>query len=144
MTADETDPVALTPDSRPDRDLRVKLNAHLEITFETWFRDGIGAGRGGIALKTVDHGVKISLFGRLDGSGYGGTVNSFMEDGIIGVVFFHRAEVVGTFEKVRTLATCIFGAYGLAVNALRRETLSRYKDGRRIPLRGRWMKVRGM
>ena len=46
MTRDVSDPIALSPNARPDADLGVQLHAHLEVAFEDRFGDGKGA-RGG-------------------------------------------------------------------------------------------------
>ena len=125
MSADVTDPVALTPDARADGDFGVKLHAHLKVSLESWFRDGIRASGRRVALEAIDHSIKITFLVR---GLYGwcrnrGSVDSFVEDWVVGVVFFHRAEIVWTFEQMRALATGVFGANGLAVDALCRETL---------------------
>lgn len=125
MSANVTDPVALTPNAWADGDFGVKLNAHLKVSLKSWFRDGIGASGGRIALETIDHSIKIAFLVRgLDGwCRDRGPVDSFVQDWIVGVVFFHRAEIVWTFEQMRALATGVFGTNGLAVDALCRETL---------------------
>lgn len=46
-----------------------------------------------------------------------------MQDRVFGVVLFHRVEVGGTFEEVDALAGGVFGADGLAVDALGGEAL---------------------
>ena len=46
MTRDVSDPIALSPNARPDADLGVQLHAHLEVAFEDRFGNGKGA-RGG-------------------------------------------------------------------------------------------------
>ena len=124
MTGDVADPVALTPDTRTDRDFRIKLNTHLEIALEDGLGDWKRARSGGVAYKTAhDHGLVIALFRNLCWSLNGSAVDGFVEDGVVRVVLFHGAEVVGTFEEVGALTRCVFGAYRLAVDALRRETL---------------------
>ena len=52
-----------------------------------------------------------------------------MEDGVVGVGVFHGAEVVGALEEVLALAGGVFGADGLAVDALRGEALWRRGGG---------------
>lgn len=119
MSADIADPIPLAPNAGPDRDLRVQLHTHLEIPLQRGLRDWIGTRRGGITLEAVDHGVEIAFFGYLVGCHHGGTVDSFMEDGIIRIVFLHGAEVIGTLEQMRALATGVLRTYRLAVDALR-------------------------
>lgn len=125
MSANVADPVALTPDARADGDLGVELNAHLKVSLKSWFRDGIGASGRRIALETIDHRIKITfLAGGLDGwCRDWGSVDSFVQDWVVRVVFFHRAEIVGAFEQMRALATGVFGTNGLAIDTLCRETL---------------------
>ena len=98
MTANEADPVALTPNTRADGDFGIQLNAHLEIAFEAGFRNRIRAGRGGIALESIDHGIEISLLRSFDRCWNWSTVDSFMKDRVVGVVFLHGGEVVRAFE----------------------------------------------
>ncbi len=98
MTTDEANPVALTPNTGSDRDFWVQLNAHLEITLKVWLRNRIRARRRGIALKSIDHGVKISFLWCFDGRWYRSTVDSFMKDWVVGVVFLHGSEVIRAFE----------------------------------------------
>lgn len=100
MSADVTDPVALTPNARADGDFGVKLNAHLKVSLKGWFWDGIRAGGGRIALETIDHSIKIAflVWGLDRWCRDRGSVDSFVQDWIVGVVFFHRAEIVWTFE----------------------------------------------
>lgn len=43
VATDVADPIALSPNARADRDLRVQLHAHLKVAFEGRFRDGIGS-----------------------------------------------------------------------------------------------------
>ena len=122
MTRDVSDPVALSPNAGTNTDLGVQLHTHLEIALEDGLGDGKGAGGGGIALE-ADHGVVIALLGFGGGSDGGGAVDGFMEDGVVGVMFFHGAEVIGTLEQMLTLTRSIFGANGLTVDALCGETL---------------------
>lgn len=102
VTGNVSDPIALAPNTRPDTDLGVQLNAHLEIALENGFGDGKGAGSGGVALE-AEHGVMIALLGFGGGSDGGSAVDGFMEDGVVGVVFFHGIEVIGTLEQMLTL-----------------------------------------
>ncbi len=71
----------------------------------------------------ADHGVVIALLGFGRGSDGGSAVDGFMEDRVVRVGVFHGTEVVGTLEQVLTLTGGIFGADGLAVDALRGEAL---------------------
>lgn len=125
MSTDVADPVALTPNARADRDFGVELNAHLKVSLKSWFRDGIGASGRRIALETIDHSIKVTFLVRgLDGwCRDWGSVDSFVQDWIVRVVFFHRAEIVGTFEQMGALATGVFGSNRLAIDTLCRETL---------------------
>lgn len=52
-----------------------------------------------------------------------------MQDRVVGVVLFHRVEVGGTFEEVDALAGGVFGADGLAVDALGGEALGGWVSG---------------
>ena len=128
VPTDEAQPVALAPNSRSHRHLRVQLHAHLEVAFKHWRRDGIGVAHLRTTLEaTIDHGIEVALlrsFGRrgLDRS----AVDSFVENRVVGIVFLHGAQVVGTLEEMLALARGVFGADGLAVDALRRKTLYRY------------------
>lgn len=125
MSADVADPVALTPNARADGDFGVELNAHLKVSLKRWFGDGIGTSGRRIALETIDHSIKITFLVRgldrwcRDWS----SVDSFVQDWIVRVVFFHRAEIVGTFEQMGALATGVFGTNGLAIDTLCRKTL---------------------
>ena len=71
----------------------------------------------------ADHGVVIALLGFGRGSDGRSAVDGFMKDGVVRVGVFHGTEVVGTLEQVLTLTGGIFCTDGLAVDALRRETL---------------------
>ena len=117
VTGDVSDPIALSPNARADTDLGVQLHAHLKVAFEDRFGDGKGARGGGVALE-ADHGVVIALLGFGGGSDGRGAVDGFMEDGVVGVVFFHGTEVIGTLEQMLTLTRGVFCAYGLAVDTL--------------------------
>ena len=66
----------------------------------------------------ADHGVVIALLGFGGGSDCRGAVDGFMEDGVVGIVFLHGTEVVGTLEQMLTLTRSVFCADGLAVNTL--------------------------
>ena len=118
MTGDVSNPISLPPDARSNTDFRVQLYAHLEIAFEDRFRYREGAGSRGIALE-ADHGVVIALLGFGGGGDCRSAVDGFVEDWIVRVVLFHSTEVIGTLEQVLTLTRSIFGAYGLAIDALR-------------------------
>lgn len=74
-------------------------------------------------MKAAEHGVVIALLGFGRGSDGGGAVDGFMEDGVVGVVFLHGIEVIGTLEQMLTLTRGIFCANGLAVDALCGEAL---------------------
>lgn len=126
VTTNVTDPIPLTPDTRSNRNLRVQLHTHLKIAFECRFRDWVGTRRGGVTLEAVDHGVEVSFFWRLVRCGNRGTVDSFMEDGVIGVVLLHGAEIIRTLEKMGALTAGVLRTDRLAIDALRRETL--YED----------------
>ena len=119
VPGDVSNPIALPPNPRSNADLGVQLHAHLKIAFEDRLRYGKRAGRGGIALE-ANHGVVVALLGFVGGGGDGGgAVDGFVQDGIVRVVLFHGAEVVGALEQVLTLTGGVFGADGLAVDALR-------------------------
>lgn len=122
MTRDVANPIALSPNARSNTDLWVQLHAHLKIAFEDGFGDREGARGRGVALK-ADHGVVITLLGFGRGSDGRSAVDRFVENGIVRIVFFHGTEVIGTLEQVLTLTGGILCADGLAVDALRRETL---------------------
>ena len=124
MATNETNPVALTPNTRSDRDFWIQLNAHLEIALKVGFWNRIRASRRGIALKSVDHSIKVSLLRSFDWCWYRSTVDSFMEDWVVGVVFLHSSKVIRAFEQMRTLTRGIFRTNRLTVDALRRQTLN--------------------
>ncbi len=113
----------MTPYAGADRDLRVQLNAHLEIALQGGLRDRIGARGGGVALEATDHGFVIALLGRLRRRGGGGAVDGFVEDRVVRVVFLHGAEVGGAFEEMLALPGGVLCADGLTVDALRRQAL---------------------
>lgn len=99
MAADVADPIALSPDTWADRNLRVELDAHLKVAFEGRFRDGIGARRGGrVTLEAIDHGVKVTLLRSLVGGGDWGTIDCFVQDWVVRIMFLHCAEVIGTLK----------------------------------------------
>lgn len=123
MPRDVADPIALTPDTRSDGDFRIQLHAHLEIALKNRLRNGERARGGGIALEAANHGLVIALFGRFGRRDGRGTVDGFVQDRVIGVVLLHGAKVVWAFKKVLTLAGGVLCADGLAVDALRGETL---------------------
>jgi len=74
-------------------------------------------------LEAAHHCVVVALLGRLRRGDSGGAVDGFVKDGVVRVVLLHGAEVVGTFDQMLALARGILGANGLAVDALRRQTL---------------------
>ena len=125
MTRDIADPIALTPNTRTNRDPRVQLNTHLKIAFEHRFRDGKGSRRGRVTLEARHHSLVVAFgwFGSFGGSGVRSAVDGFVEDGIFGVVFFHGGEVVGAFKEVLALAGGVFRTDRLTVDALRRQAL---------------------
>lgn len=50
-------------------------------------------------------------------------VDGFMEDRVVGIMFFHGGEVVWAFKEMLALARGIFRTHGLTVDALSGETL---------------------
>ena len=60
----------------------------------------------------------IALFGFGRGSDCRGAVHGVMEYGLVGIVFFHGTEIVGTLEQVLTLTRGVFCADRLAVDTL--------------------------
>ena len=93
MPTDEAQPVALAPDTRSNRDLRVQLHTHLEIALELRRRDGVLMAHLRTTLETaVDHGVQVTLLGGFGGGSlHRGAVDSFVEDWVVGVMFLHGA-----------------------------------------------------
>ena len=73
----------------------------------------------------ADHGIVITLLGFGRGRNGGSAVDGFVEDGVVRVVLFHGTKVIGAFEQVLTLAGGVLCTNGLAVDALRGETLYR-------------------
>ena len=70
-------------------------------------------------MEAADHGFVIALLGLFGrGSDCRGAVDGFMEDGVVGIVFFHGTEVVGTLEQVLTLTRSVFGSNALTVYTL--------------------------
>ena len=119
VPGDIPDPIALPPNPRSNTNLGIQLHAHLEIAFEDRLGYRERAGRGGVALE-ANHGVVVALLGFVGGGGDGGgAVDGFVQDGVVRVVLFHRTEVVGALEQVLALTGGVFGADGLAVDALR-------------------------
>jgi hypothetical protein len=148
VSADERDPVALAPDALSDADFRVQLHAHLKVALESGFGDGEAAApKGAVALEARgrDHDEVIGVGGGARalvrflvaaggqfgdagraGSGraaVGGVRGGELEEGVLGVVFFHGIEVGLAVEEVGALARGVFRADRLAVDALRGETL---------------------
>lgn len=68
-------------------------------------------------MEAIDHGIQVSLLRGFHGR-CGRTVGGEFKDGVLRVVFFHSVEVVWAFEEVGALAGGVFGADGLAVDAL--------------------------
>lgn len=128
MPTDKAQPIPLAPNTRAHRDLGVQLDAHLEIALKLWHRDGVGMTHLRTPLEAaIDHSVKVSLLGRLGrGSLHRGTVDGLVEDRIVGIVFFHCAQVIRALEEMLTLARGVLCAHGLAVDALRGETLRNF------------------
>ena len=123
MARDEADPVALPPDAVANRDFRVELNADLEIAFETGLRDWQSSRSDRLALETtIHHSVQISLLRSLHCWG-GSSISSKFEDRALGVVFLHRIQVGRAFEQMSSLTAGVLRTDGLAVDALRRQTL---------------------
>lgn len=124
MSTDVADPVALAPNARTDGDFRIQLHTHLKIAFECGFGDGIGTRGGRVALEAINHRVEIALLiWGFVWRGDRGAIDSFMQDWIVRIVFLHGTEIVGTLKQMGTLPAGIFGAYGLTIDALCRETL---------------------
>ena len=125
VPTNEAQPIALAPDSRSHRDLRVQLHAHLEVALKLRRGYGIRVAHLRTALEpSIDHGIEVALLGGFGRRGLGrSAVDSFMENGVVGVMFLHGAQVVGTLEEMLALARSVFGADGLAVDALCRKTL---------------------
>ena len=122
MPGNISHPIALSPNAWPNTDFGIQLHAHLEIALEDGFRDRKSA-RGRRVTLEANHAVVIALLGLSGGCDGRGAVDGFMQDGVFRVGVFHGAEVVRTLEQVLTLTGGIFGADGLAVDALRGETL---------------------
>ena len=125
MPTNEAQPVALAPDSRSHRDLRVQLHAHLKVALKLRRRDRIRVAHLRTTLEaSIDHGIEVALLGGFGRGGLGrSAVNSFVENWVVGVMFLHGAQVVGALKEMLALARGVFGANGLAVNALRGKTL---------------------
>lgn len=71
----------------------------------------MGSGRG-TALESIDHGVKVPLFGCLHGCMLGRiAVNSLMKDRVVRVMFLHSVQIIRAFEEVRALAAGVFGSH---------------------------------
>lgn len=127
MTTDEADPVPLAPYAWSDGDLGVELDTHLEIAFQAGFGYGEGL-RGGrsAALETADHGIKVSLLGRLGRRVLGrGAIDSLVQDRVVRVVFFHGVEEGRTLEEMGALTAGVLGSNGLTVVALCGQALPR-------------------
>lgn len=124
MSANEAHPIPLTPDAGSDTDLGIELYAHLEVAFESRHRDSIVVAHGAGSLEAVHHGFVIALLRCLDGRDLGWrAIDGLVEDRIVRVVLLHGLKVVGALEEVLALTGGVFGANGLAVDALCRETL---------------------
>ncbi len=76
-------------------------------------------------METIDHSIKIAFFVR----GFDGwrrdrcAVDGFVQDRVVGIMFLHRAEVVGAFQQMGALTAGVFRTNGLAIDALCRKTL---------------------
>lgn len=125
MPTNEAQPITLAPDARPHRDLWVQLHAHLEVTLQLRHRNRKRMAHLCTTLEaSIDHGVEIALLGCFGRRGLGrSAVDGFVKDWVVGVMLLHSAQIVGAFEEVLALARGVFGAHGLAVDALRRQTL---------------------
>lgn len=125
MSTNKAHPIPLPPDPLPYRDLRIQLDAHLKIALKLRHWNRVRVTHLSATLEAaIDHGVEVSFLGRLGRCGlYGGAVDSFMEDGVVGVVLFHGAEVIGALEEMLALAGGVLRAHRLAIDALRGETL---------------------
>lgn len=133
MSTNIADPIPLSPNARPNIDPRIQLHTHLEIPLEDRFRNREAFARAAVTLKASRRSGKgslmIALLGCLDRRGrWSGPVDGFVEDGVIGIVFFHGSEVVWAFEEMLALAGGVLGPNGLTVDALRGETL-RVEEG---------------
>ena len=113
----------MTPDPRPNGDIRAQLQAHLKVTLERRPRDRKRACPNGIALEAVHHGVEVPLLRRLHG-GRRRPIRRELEDRVVRVMLLHRVQVIGAFEEMGALAARVLRAYGLTVDALRRKTLA--------------------
>ena len=125
MPADKAHPIPLPPDPLPHGDLRIQLDTHLEIALKLRHGDRVRVAHLRATLEaTIDHGVEVSFLRGLGRCGlYRGAIDSFMEDGVVGVVLFHCAEIIGALEEMLALARGVLRAHRLAVDALRGETL---------------------
>lgn len=74
-------------------------------------------------MEAIDHGVKVTLLRSLVGGGDWGTIDCFVQDWVVRIMFLHCAEVIGALKQMRALSTRVFRAYGLTINALCRKTL---------------------
>ncbi len=130
MPTHKSQPVSLAPDPGAHANLRLQLHAHLEVALQLRRRDGIAVAHGAGALEprrtTDDHGVEVTLLGGLERGVLRGrrwAIDGFVQDRVVWVVLLHGGEVVGAFDKVLALAGGVFGADGLAVDALCGEAL---------------------
>lgn len=115
MTVYEGYPVPLTPDTRPNRYLRVYANAHSKVSLQTWLWDLYG--RRLRDLKRARSGRFRRSRSPID------VICSFSDYAVVGIDIFHSIEVSVTLEEVRALPTCVFGTDLLTVDTLHRETL---------------------
>lgn len=125
MPRDIANPIPLPPNAWPNRDLRVQLDTHLEVTLKDRLRNRKRTRRGRVTLEATDHSIMVPLLGRFSRRDGGCAVNGFVQDWVIRVVLLHGTQVVGTLEEVLALTGGVFGSYRLAVDALCRETLLR-------------------
>ena len=123
MPTNEANPIALAPDTWAHGDFGIELDVHLEVALEGRFGDRVRTSSAGVALEAINHGIEISLLRSLARCRDRSAVDGFMKDRVVGIVFLHGVEIVGTFEEMGALATRVLCANGLTVDALRRETL---------------------
>jgi hypothetical protein len=123
VARDEADPITLAPDAMANGDLRVELNTDLEVALKCRFWDGQSTRAYRLALEaTIHHCVEIPLLGSLHRRRRG-SIGSKLQNRALGVMLLHRIQVGGTFEQMSTLTTGVLRTHGLAIDALRRQTL---------------------
>ena len=121
-----TDPISLPPNPRPNTDLRIQLHAHLKIPLKRGLWNLQRPAYARIPLEPArDHGIVVTLLvgfvaaagSSIERSG-GRAIDGFVQDWVLRVVLFHGGEVVRAFKEVLPLAGGVFGADGLAIDAL--------------------------